>query len=121
MKTLFLFLLVMMVLTGCYYDNEATLYPGSNTCTSVANPSFSADIMPLLNMKCNNCHSGSTPSASIRLDNYTEVVKHVNNKSLMGSINHASGYSAMPKGGYKMPSCEIQKIQDWISNGILNN
>jgi hypothetical protein len=71
--------------------------------------------------KCNNCHGGISPSAGIKLDTYTEAVKYVNDKSLMGSINHASGYSAMPKGGYKMPACEIQKIQDWINSGSPNN
>ena len=108
-------------MSGCYYDNAALLYPGSENCSPVANPSFSADILPILNAKCNNCHSGTSPSVGIRLDSYTEVVKYVNDKSLVGSINHASGYSAMPKGGFKMPTCEIQKIQDWIIDGTLNN
>jgi len=121
MKISYIFILIAFGFSSCYYDNAALLYPGSENCTPVTNPTFSADILPLLNTKCNNCHSGASPSGGIKLDTHSEVVKYANNKSLMGSINHASGFSAMPKGGYKMPSCEIQKIQDWITAGTLNN
>lgn len=122
MKTLNTIITVFVIaaVTSCYYDNEALLYPGS-ACTPVASPSFTADVMPVLNMRCNNCHSGSSPSAGIKLDSYTEVLKSVDNGSLMGSINHESGFSPMPKNTAKMNSCEIQKIQDWITQGKLNN
>jgi hypothetical protein len=106
--------------SGCYYDTEAVLYPGSS-CKPVSNPSLVTDVMPILNSRCNNCHSGTSPSAGIKLDSYIEVMKSVNNNSLMGSINHESSFSPMPKNAGKMNSCEIQKIQDWITQGTLNN
>ncbi|HEU5147013.1 MAG TPA: hypothetical protein VFT90_09870 [Chryseosolibacter sp.] len=102
---------------ACYYDNEELLYPGT-TCTTLANPTFSVDILPLMNARCNGCHAGAFASAGIRLDSYREVIKHVNSGSLLGSITHAAGYSAMPKNTGKMSGCEIQKIQSWISSGI---
>jgi cytochrome c5 len=111
----------LFFLTGCYYDNMSTLYPGSYTCETVANPGFALHVLPLLNSKCNTCHGGSSPSAGIKLDSYTEVGKYITSGSLMGSMNHASGFSAMPKNGSKMPACEIQIIQDWINAGALNN
>lgn len=110
-----------LFLIGCYYDTEEILYPESANCASVTNPAFSTDVLPLLNAKCNNCHAGSSASAGIRLDSFTEVTRHVNSGTLMGSINHASGFSPMPKNGSKMPSCEIQKIQDWITAGAGSN
>jgi hypothetical protein len=110
-----------LFLIGCYYDKEEILYPESANCTSISNPSFSADVLPLLNTKCNNCHAGSSASAGIRLDSFTEVIKHVNNGTLMGSINQTSGFSPMPKNGSKMSLCEIQKIQDWITAGAGGN
>lgn len=115
-----LFVFVLVGVTGCYYDNEAVLYPGSS-CLPVTNPLLAADVMPILNARCNNCHSGSSPSAGIKLDSYADVLKSVNNGSLMGSINHESSFSPMPKNAAKMNSCEIQKIQDWITQGKLNN
>ncbi len=116
-----LLLLLLSSMTGCYYDKEELLYPGSANCTVPANPSFNADVLPILNNRCNNCHSGSTPDGGIALTSYTEVMKSVNNGKLMGSITWASGYSPMPKNSSKMPSCEIQKIQLWIDQGALNN
>lgn len=121
MKSLLFLLLPLVVLSGCYYDNEETLYPGSANCTVPTTSTFSANILPLLNNRCNSCHSGSSPSGGIVLTSYTEVIKYVNNGSLMGSINHASGYSSMPKNSNKMSSCEIGTIQKWIDSGALNN
>lgn len=120
MQSKFVFLIAVLFFSACYYDKEEILYP-ETLCAPEANPSFSAVILPLLNAKCNTCHSGTSASAGIRLDSFNEVVRYANNGSLMGSITYASGYSPMPKNGNKMTSCEIQKIQAWISTGLSNN
>lgn len=117
----FLSVLIIVLVTSCYYDNEETLYPGSANCTVPAISTFSGTVLPLLNNRCNNCHAGSSPSGGIALDTHANVIKYVNDGSLMGSINFASGYSAMPKNSGKMSACDIQKIQSWIDAGALNN
>jgi hypothetical protein len=114
------YLVVVLTVTGCYYDNEAILYPGT-TCEPIATPSFATHVTPILNQRCNNCHGGNSPSANIKLDVYSEVLKSVDNGGLLGSIKHASSYSPMPKNASKMSACEIQKIEDWITQGALNN
>jgi hypothetical protein len=116
-----LFLLTMILVSGCYYDKEELLYPGSANCTVPATSTFAVDVLPLLNKRCNSCHAGSSPSAGIVLDSYTEVMKYVNNGSLMGSINQTSAYSPMPKNSGKMSACEIEKIQKWVDSSALNN
>ena len=116
-----IFILLSVVLGSCYYDKEEILYPGSVNCTVPTASTFSIDVLPLPNNQCNNCHGGSSPSAGIALTNHAQVMNYVNNGSLMGSINHASGYSAMPKNSGKMSNCEIQKIQLWIDSGAINN
>ncbi|MBN8577770.1 MAG: hypothetical protein J0L66_12565 [Cytophagales bacterium] len=121
MSTKTLVLLGVFLLSGCYYDNEATLYPGSGTCTPLTSSTFSANVLPLLNNRCNNCHGGSNPSAGIDLTTYAKVLKYVNDGSLMGSINFSSGFSPMPKNSGKMSACDIQKIRLWIEAGSLNN
>lgn len=117
----FLFIMLLWAMTGCYYDKAELLYPGSANCSVPAAPSFNTDVMPILNSRCNNCHAGNSPSGGISLANYTDVKKSVTNGSLMGSINWTSGFSPMPQGNSKIPSCEIQKIQTWIDQGALNN
>ena len=116
-----LMLMAVLLSVGCYYDNEDTLYPGSANCDATAVATFSADVLPLLNGRCNGCHAGTSPSGGITLNTYTEVMKYVNDGSLMGSIEHASGFSPMPKNGSKMSACPIQEIQSWIDAGALNN
>ena len=112
---------MLYLLSGCYYDKEELLYPGGADCNDIVQPAFSKDILPLLNLKCNNCHKGNYASGGIRLDSYDQVMTSVNNGGLMGSVSHTSGYSAMPKNGSKMSGCEINKIQAWIDAGALNN
>lgn len=116
-----LVLLSLVLLSGCYYDHEETLYPGSTNCTVPTTSTFSTNVLPLLNNRCNSCHGGSSPSGAIILTSYTEVIKYVTNGKLMGSINQTSGYSAMPKNSSKMSACEIQTIQLWIDAGASNN
>ena len=114
-------LIFTFTVAGCYYDNEEELYPGRSNCTVPATSTFSGNVLPILNNRCNSCHSGASPSGGITLTTYTDVMKYVNNGSLMGSINHASGFSPMPKNTTKLSSCEIDTIQKWIDSGSLNN
>ncbi len=119
-KTEFLVLVPLFLFAACYYDKEEILYPESAQCNATGSETFSQDVLPLLNLRCNNCHGGAAASAGIRLDSYSEVVKQVNSGRLMGSINQSIGYSPMPKNAGKMPACEIQKIQNWVDSGALN-
>ncbi len=116
-KFMFLFILFS---TGCYYDTVENLY-GNAVCTPVVDPAFSIDVLPTLNNRCNNCHSGISPSGGIKLDAYAEVIKYVNNGKLMGSIKQTSGFSAMPKNAGKLSVCQIQVMQAWIDAGAVNN
>lgn len=113
-------LLFSLLITGCYYDNEEDLY-GVAVCVPTVDPAFSIHVLPVLDGRCNNCHSGISPSGGIKLDTYTEVVKYVSNGKLMGSIKQGSGYSAMPKNSGKLSTCQIQVIQDWIDAGTPDN
>jgi len=114
-------LIVILSMSGCYYDKAEVLYPGSANCNVPQNVTFSLTVLPLLNSRCNNCHGGSSPSGGIALDTYANVLKYKENGKLMGSINFASGYSPMPKNSGKLSACEIGKIQAWIDANTPNN
>lgn len=111
----------LLVVAGCYYDNEETLYPGSENCQVPDAATYALHIKPIIDAKCNSCHAGNFASGNIRLDSYTEVMKYVNNGSFMGSINQVSNYSPMPKNSSKLPACQIQTLQQWIDAGATNN
>lgn len=108
--------------SGCYYDKEEILYP-AGSCIS-AGSTYSGTVSPLLNTRCNSCHStAAAPSSgnNIVLDNYNSVKIQVDNGKLLASINHAGGVSPMPKGSAKLSSCEIAKITNWVGSGAPNN
>jgi mono/diheme cytochrome c family protein len=113
---------ILASLGGCYYDKEDILYPGGNCDTS--NVTYSNTVSGIMAVNCNVCHSTSSANANgggIQLDSYTKLKVYVDNGKLMGSINHAGGYSPMPKNATKLSSCDISKVQAWINAGAPNN
>jgi uncharacterized membrane protein len=115
-------LMIVLLSAGCYYDKEETLYP-AGTCNS-AGSTYSFSVSPILNLRCNSCHSAAAAPSSggnIVLDNYNSVKIQANNSKLLGSIIHAGGFSPMPKGGAKLTSCEIARITNWVASGAPNN
>jgi hypothetical protein len=126
MKTV-LFLLVTVIIISlsesCYYDKADLLYPdGKVTCDTSAAAKFSTDVLPVMNTNCNSgCHNTASASGGVILDTYNGVKAQVSSGRLMGSINQANGYSAMPKGGNKLNTCTIAKLQQWVNAGAPNN
>lgn len=96
----------------------------NNKCNSgcdTANVTFSGRIQPLINKLCVNCHSGTAPQGGVSLKTYNDVRTAALNQSLLGSIQHSSGYSPMPKGGKKLSDCEIHAVEIWVKNGAPQN
>ncbi len=117
---LIVLVLMVMVATSCYYDNEEYLYPGLNDCNT-EQVEFSQQIMPLFNNNCTACHSGAAAGAGIGLTNHADIVEAVNGGRLMGAIRHDAGFSAMPKAAPKLDDCSISLVESWIADGMPNN
>lgn len=115
-------ILAITFTTGCYYDSEERLYPKlSSPCDDIT-VTFSGTVSTIL-QPCQSCHSNSNASSSgngIKMQDYPDVLTMASNGKLMSSVNHTSAYP-MPKGGGKLPQCEIDQLQKWINNGSLNN
>lgn len=82
---------------------------------------YSGAVSPIMNTYCKGCHNPSSLGGGIDVSTYASVKTIAANGKLMGSINHTSGYIAMPQGGTKLSDCRIQQIQKWILSGALNN
>lgn len=93
---------------------------GLGPCDTL-NVTYSGSIAPILQSKCNGCHSGGNPSGGINLTTWANVSAQANSGKLTGSINHLSGFSPMPKGSPQLPNCEIRKIELWVAQGSPNN
>ncbi|MEM7656217.1 MAG: hypothetical protein AAF399_08825 [Bacteroidota bacterium] len=109
---------------GCYYDNEEDLYPAQPVTLDcdTTDVSYAEFVQPLMVRECTGCHGGNFPSANIGLETYEEVVASANdNNSLYGSMAHIDGFSEMPKGGNRLPDCELDQLKAWIDAGTPNN
>lgn len=99
------------------------------TCTpqgscNTTNVSFAATVVPILETGCLGCHGAEVYQIAgdgINLSGYDAVKVVAQNGKLFGSINHSSGFSPMPKGGSKLPNCQINQIKSWIDAGAPNN
>lgn len=117
--------LMILGISGCYYDNEEELYPASAECVT-ENMSYASDIWPVIDSRCVGCHGGASPAGDIPLENYDDVAASAaigegNYGSLYGAISYASGNSPMPKGSDKLSDCTISKFKAWIDQGSQNN
>ena len=108
-----------MLLVSCYYDNEEALYPALNTVCDTTNVTYSGTIAPILSSYCTTCHSGSVPSGSVALTNYSNVLTIASNGTLMNALN-GNGVPKMPVSG-SLSTCQIVQFQIWIRNGMANN
>lgn len=111
---------------ACYYDKAELIYPtGANgtgaVCDTAGVISYSQKVAPILQNACYGCHSGSAASGGIVMGTYATDKAIATNGKLFGTINFASGYSPMPKGGAKFTNCQLATIKKWIDSGVLNN
>ena len=123
-QPLIILIALLTAVTACYWDNEETLYGDVNTQCNPVGSSYVQNVVPILNYNCNGCHSTESAASmgdNIILDDYNILQTYVNNGRLMGSINHSSGYEAMPKSAAKLSTCDILALQTWIDNGAKND
>jgi hypothetical protein len=115
--------LLVVSFSGCYYDNKQELYPlASGTCDTAA-ISYSKSIVPIMNLYCSvsGCHNTASAAAGIKTDTYLDLKAAVNGGRFVGAIEGTSGFSPMPKGGAKMSTCNLNKINAWINAKMPNN
>lgn len=97
----------------------------TTNCTSTAcdttNVTYAATIAPIFATYCTGCHGGSIPEAGIDLSSWEGAQSYALDGSILGSIEHNSNYSAMPKNANKLSECNINKVRQWIANGALDN
>ena len=119
LRTISLLAGLILVLGSCYYDVEEELYP-SLECQTM-DMSYSVDILPIIDTDCYACHSAVANFGNVTLEGHAELIKYVNDNSLLGVIKHSPGFSPMPKNVAKLLDCEVEKIEAWIAAGALDN
>jgi len=102
--------------------NSADVLAGAAICDTSA-VSYKNDVVPILQEYCYNCHGTHVAAAGggIILEGVENLANYANNNQLSGDISAAPGYTPMPYGKPKLPSCQLNKILAWVNQGINDN
>jgi mono/diheme cytochrome c family protein len=68
------------------------------------------------NCASSGCHSAASHEKNVDLSSYAATKAAGGNASFLGSIQHKSGYKAMPQGGGSLSDAEIKLISCWVQN-----
>lgn len=122
--TLSLLLVLVILVSSCYYDKEDLLYGNTSNqpCTdTIGTVSYAQKLVPIFQQSCYSCHTGSSPSGGILMGTYNADKIIAQNGKLYGSIIHASGYKPMPESAPKLNNCKIAIIKKWVDLNMPNN
>lgn len=126
----------MIGIGGLYSDDQLkqlvsfirNLKPGTTTQTSES--TFSGQVLPILQAKCQGCHNPDTKFGGWDASSYESVMTSGENapvviagdvqKSLLAQLLQGTNGKIMPPFG-ALPQEEIQTILDWIAVGAKNN
>lgn len=117
-------ILLAFIVSTCYYDSEEYLFPQINDNCDTTDVTYFNSVVPVLDQYCLGCHNNTSAASvggNIKLEDYADVKIRVENGSLVGSISHSTGYSAMPKGASKLDDCTITIIKIWVDAGSPDN
>ena len=80
-----------------------------------ANVQYTAFVQPLIQARCQGCHSGSAPQGNVNLSTYTGVKTVASNGKLYAAVTRPSNW--MPNGGAKLDDCTQAKLKAWADAG----
>lgn len=117
-KSLLIVVLILIVasFSGCYYDNEEELYPGTMlNCDTLTNITYTNSIKAITQSNCaiSGCHTGVNPTGGLHLDTYIQVKAVADNGKLGDRVLIQRD---MPPTG-PLNACDMESIQVWINNG----
>lgn len=88
---------------------------------------FQADILPVLQARCFQCHAGENRDGDLRLDSRaameagghtgSEILGSVTDSELLRRITSSEDGYRMPKEGASLSALEVEKFRVWIADG----
>jgi cytochrome c553 len=103
------------VFESCKKDDPAVY-----DCSGVTS-TYTTDVKPIIDNNCATagCHNATSQANGIDLSNYNSVKSNAASSNFMGSMEHKSGFNAMPQGAAKLSDANLKTIACWIENGML--
>lgn len=118
MKKLFFLPLLAIFMFNCANDSESDLL--DDPVNPDASINYTDDIQPIIQSACVSCHANPPVNgAPFSLVNFSQVNEKAGN--IISRISLQSGSpGAMPPSG-RLPQATIDKVQQWIDDGKLEN
>lgn len=81
---------------------------------------YTSNVKAILDASCatSGCHNASSKKAGYDLSNYDNAKAGAQKEAFLGSIQHKSGYSKMPRRASKLSDADIKSISCWVQNGM---
>jgi hypothetical protein len=111
-----IFFVMLVFISGCYYDKEELLYPNGNDCSGIA-ATYSGAIQGIIQTSCalgSTCHGAGSTNGPGQLTSYNEV------KAAAAQVRSSVVTGIMPK-GMTLPAEDIKAIRCWVDGGAPNN
>ena len=127
-------IVILAVWSGLFVGYLALTKPGDEP--SPATPaipenvqvSFSDDVLPIFEARCQRCHGPGRSEVDLRLDSYEDVLAGSSNGPVVVPGSAETSYLVdliesgnMPLGSAKLPDAQIRTIIDWINTGTPDN
>ena len=109
-------------------EEPADQEPEAEQPADAATISFSAEIKPILESRCLNCHGGERIEGELVMFTYADLLAGGESGPVIIPGDADASYLAelirdqkMPKRGPKLTPVQTQLIIDWINQGALDN
>ncbi|MBL7952103.1 MAG: hypothetical protein JNM62_10315 [Flavobacteriales bacterium] len=97
----------------------------NNSCEPSAcdtlNVTYTGTIRPVVQARCQGCHSGATPQGGLDLSSWSVLNAVAADGRLAGAIQHLPSFEPMPRNAPRMNDCRISQFLIWIDAGAPNN
>jgi mono/diheme cytochrome c family protein len=127
-------IVILAIWSGLFVGYLALTKPGEEASPATpaipenAQVSFSDDVLPILQARCQRCHGPGPSEVGLRLDSYEDVLAGSSNGPVVVPSSADTSYlvdlirsGSMPFGAAKLPDAEIQTIVDWVNAGAPDN
>lgn len=110
--------LVSFTFLGCTSTSTEDLIDMEPIPTLVT---YTNSVKTIIDNNCISCHSNPpTNGTPISLTTYLGVKNAVENSNLLSRISRQTGEAgAMPAGGPRLPQNLIDEIEQWVTDGLL--
>jgi len=98
-------------------NNSVEALSNGSICDTTA-VKYSTAITSMMTNHCTNCHGGSSPSAGLKLESYSDLFTN-GQASLLRMKDISDPMPPKPSG--KLDDCNINKLAAWINQGSKNN